>query len=181
MHPNKLANQDSTGGQSLRPSDKRGGKLAVVAHCILNQNSRVLGLAHYPATIREVVDVARQLDIGFVQLPCPELVFAGSQRPPKTREEYDTPSYRKHCKKIAVSMVSQLAELARNGVALRLVLGVKKSPSCDVGEASQERGILMEALKTELERNRLRMPMHSINASGHGLDMERLETLLREP
>jgi len=35
--------------------DKRSGRIAVVAHCILNQNSRVLGLAERSGARAKVV------------------------------------------------------------------------------------------------------------------------------
>jgi predicted secreted protein len=161
--------------------DKRSGKLAVVAHCILNQNSRVMGLAGYPAVIPEAVDLLRQSNVGLLQMPCPELMFAGSQRPPKTREEYDTRPYRTHCTQIALSTVDQLVEFAKNDVELLTVLGVRNSPSCDVGDTPREMGILMDELQIELEKHHLRMPMHAINASGRGLDIRRLATLLEGP
>ena len=36
--------------------DKRSGKIAIVAHCILNQNSRVSGLAKRSSIITEIVE-----------------------------------------------------------------------------------------------------------------------------
>jgi predicted secreted protein len=140
-----------------------------------------MGLAGYPAVIPEVVDLLRQFRVGLFQMPCPELMFAGSQRPPKTREEYDTLSYRTHCNQIALSTVDQLVEFAKNDVELLMVLGVRSSPSCDVGETPRELGILMDELQIELKKRNLRMPMHAINASGGGPDLRRLATLLEGP
>lgn len=39
--------------------DKRSGRIAIVAHRVLNQNSRVLGLAERPVMIAEIVNGAR--------------------------------------------------------------------------------------------------------------------------
>jgi predicted secreted protein len=140
-----------------------------------------MGLAHYPAVIPKVVELLRQSSVGLLQMPCPELMFAGSQRPPRTRDEYDTLPYRTHCTQIALSTVDQLVEFAKNDIELLLVLGVRNSPSCDVGDTPREMGILMDELRIELERQHLRIPIHAINASGRGLDMRRLATLLEGP
>ncbi len=111
-------------------------------------------------------------------MPCPELAYAGGDRPSRTKEEYDTASYRKHCRAIAVSTASQLGEFAKNGIEILVVLGVKNSPSCDVGDSSAERGILIEELARELEKRGLNVPMRSIDISVVTSDVEWLEAIL---
>jgi len=37
--------------------DKRSGKLALVAHCLLNQNAKVPGTAGWPGLARPVVEL----------------------------------------------------------------------------------------------------------------------------
>ena len=163
----------------MKFQDERCGKIVVVAHCILNQNSRVLGLAYYPAVIGEVVDVLRRYNIGFLQMPCPELTYAGIKRPSKTKEEYNTPNYRKHCRKIAVSTANQLEEFAKNGVKVIAVLGIENSPSCDAGSFVNETGVFMEELTLELEERGLEILMHAINASETIIDVKWLENILK--
>jgi len=163
----------------LKFQDERHGKLVVVAHCILNQNSRVLGTAHYPAAIDEIIDVLRRYDVGFLQMPCPELTYAGAKRPSKIREEYNTPSYRKHCKQIAISTANQLREFAKNDIKAITVLGIKNSPSCDVGDSADETGILMAELMAELEKRRLKILMHAINMHETVADVKWLENILK--
>ena len=164
----------------MKLKDERGGKLVVVAHCILNQNARVLSLADYPAVIDEVVDVFRKHDIGLVQLPCPELTYAGAQRPTKTKEEYDTPKYRKHCRQIVLSVAKQLEEFAENNVRIVALLGVEGSPSCGIGDSADKTGILIEALASELEKRRLKVPMHAINPSRIADDVKWLRNILKQ-
>lgn len=60
--------------------DVRSGKVVLVAHCILNQNSRVLGLAQHPAVVSEIVDTLTKHNIGIIQMPCPEISFTGLKR-----------------------------------------------------------------------------------------------------
>lgn len=128
----------------MKFQNERSGKVVVVAHCVLNQNSRVFRLAHYPAVINEVVDVLRRHNVGFLQMPCPELIYAGVKRFGRTREEYDTPSYRKHCKQIAVSTANQIEQFAQNGIKTLAIVGIKDSPSCATDNFAKEAGILME-------------------------------------
>jgi len=54
-------------------SDKRSGKIALIAHCILNQNSRASGLAERSSVITEILKFLVQNEIGVIQMPCPEL------------------------------------------------------------------------------------------------------------
>jgi predicted secreted protein len=166
-------------GFLLKTQDERAGKLVVVAHCVLNQNARVAGLADYSAVIGEVVDTLRKHNVSFLQLPCPELTFAGAQRPRKTKEEYNTPSYRKRCEQIATSITQQIEELRKTGVKVLAVLGVKNSPSCGIDNAVNETGILMEELTHALEERYLKIPMHAIDTSKINESIEWLEDVLR--
>jgi predicted secreted protein len=88
-------------------NDKRSGKIAIVAHCLLNQNSRAQGLVKKPTTVIEVLDFLAYNGIGIIQMPCPEITYAGVLREPRTKEEYNTDLFRKHCRKIAEEIVSQ--------------------------------------------------------------------------
>lgn len=163
----------------MKFQDERYGKIVVVAHCILNQNSRVLGLARHPAVVDEVVDVLRRHNVGFLQIPCPELTYAGAKRPSRSREEYDTPNYRKHCRQIAVSTVLQLEEFAKNDIVTLAVLGIENSPSCGLGNSISETGILMEELLAELEKRSMKILIRTVKTSKIAADIKWLENILR--
>ena len=60
--------------------DQRARKVAVVAHCLLNQNAKVNGFAFFPDMIKELIDALHKYNYGIVQLPCPETVYAGMRR-----------------------------------------------------------------------------------------------------
>jgi len=142
--------------------DKRSHKIVVVAHCILNQNSRVQGIAYYPGMINEIVDVIRKHEVGIIQMPCPELTHAGLLRPSQTKEQYDTPAFRRHCRQIASSTADQVEEYVRNGFKVLAILGVEGSPTCGVEETSIQEanlGILMEELRSELKKRKVEVPM----------------------
>jgi len=160
--------------------DKRGRKIIVVAHCILNQNSRVQGKAYYAGMINEIVDVMRKHEVGIIQMPCPELTYAGLLRPSLTREQYETPAFRRHCRQIASSTADQVEEYVRNGFKVLAILGVEGSPTCGVEASFQEAnlGILMEELQSELKKRRVEVPMKGISYTSAGQDAAWLEKIL---
>jgi predicted secreted protein len=143
--------------------DQRSNRIIVCAHCILNQNARVLGLASYPATIPEITDFLQKNKIGILQLPCPELIFSGVNRPRKTKDEYDTNDYRRVCKQIAKSTADQINEYLTNQVEIIGIIGIKNSPTCSVGTQPIEIGILMEELISIIEKCKIRLPVHNLN------------------
>jgi predicted secreted protein len=55
-----------------RLADGRGKRVAVVSHCLLNENVRYLGGAPRAGLVDEVVEPYREAGVGIVQLPCPE-------------------------------------------------------------------------------------------------------------
>jgi predicted secreted protein len=80
-------------------------------------------------------DVIRPLierGVGIVQLPCPEVSFLGMRRWGMTVEQYNTPAYRRHCRKILRTTIDTLRALADDGCAIEGVVGVEGSPSCGV-------------------------------------------------
>jgi len=167
--------------------DKRSRKIVVVAHCILNQNSRVLGIAYYPGMINEIVDLLRTYGVGVIQMPCPELTYAGLLRGSQTKEQYDTPAFRRHCRQIASGLADQVQEYSRNGFKVLAILGVDGSPTCGVDEAStgykeaeftKAPGILIEELQSELKERKVAVPMKGVRHTRASQDASWLEKIL---
>ena len=155
--------------------DARSRKLAVVAHCLLNQNAKVAGLAGYPGVFLPLANMLCDKEVGIIQLPCPELEHLGPNRPlgTDTREQYETPEYRHTCRRLAARVVSQLSAYRSAGYCVACVLGVEGSPSCSVLhvprlDGNRERvilpgkGVFMEILSSELETANLEVPMIGI-------------------
>lgn len=140
--------------------DVRSHKVVVLAHCILNQNSRVAGLAHYPAVVDEIVNFLVKHDVGILQMPCPEVTYAGLKRETRTREQYDIPKFRDLCRQIARSTAELIQECRWDGVEVLAVLGIGGSPSCGVTDPS---GFLIEELAAELEKRKITVPFHELN------------------
>lgn len=122
---------------------RRGKRVLLVAHCVLNQNAVVPPLARAPGALVPAIEPALEAGIGLFQLPCPEMAFGGLSRASMTREEYDTLEYRRLCARLARRVVDDLEPLLADGCRVVGVLGIGGSPSCSV-EASH--GILMEEL-----------------------------------
>ncbi|MEW8955249.1 CD3072 family TudS-related putative desulfidase [Clostridium sp.] len=119
---------------------KRGNRVVVVSHCILNQNSVVSPLARAKGAfhiIRPILDKG----IGIIQLPCPEFRFLGLTRKPMTKEEYDCPEYRILCRSLAEPVVKDLIEYEANDYEIVGLIGINHSPTCGI---TGGRGIFME-------------------------------------
>ena len=162
--------------------DNRLRKIVVVAHCILNQNSRVFGIAYYKGMIREIIDQLRDFEVGVIQMPCPEVTYAGLLRWSKTKEQYDNLFFRKHCRQIAFNVTDQIEEYLKNDFEVLAILGVDGSPTCGVEETSigykggllpesvalqkakftKSSGIFIEELRSELKKRKLTVPIKGI-------------------
>jgi predicted secreted protein len=168
--------------------DKRSKKVAVIAHCLLNQNAKVNGFAFFPAMIKQLIDILHKNDFGVIQLPCPETTFSGTRRWWYVREQYDTPGYRAHCRRILDPIVSQIVEYQKEGYKV-VIIGLDGSPSCGVRWSgtsknwggppkipeveitnyplTKEPGIYIEELISMIKETRTKMP----RIVGAGFDM----------
>lgn len=155
-------------------TDKRSKKFALVAHCILNQNSRVFGLAEEPGVIRKVIETLMRNDVGVIQMPCPELIYAGLARTPKTREQYDNLEFRSLCRKIAEKLASQVSEYERREIKLKIVVGIDGSPSCGVKNS----GILVEELRAALDKIGVSAPFCDVNVNNLEEGVAEIEKLI---
>lgn len=111
-----------------KSSDK---KVALVAHCILNQRTVAPGLASYEGAVKELVEHLVSKSYGIVQLPCPEATYLGLNRWWMSREQYDNLNYRRHCRKILLPVITLIKEFSKDGIRY-VVIGIKGSPSCGV-------------------------------------------------
>lgn len=172
--------------------DKRSASVAVVAHCILNQNSRVPGLAERPCVIKEIVELLTRNSIGLIQMPCPELSYAGLLRRRLTKDQYDTPVFRGFCRKVAEEIADQIQEYAKCGIRTEMVIGVNGSPSCSVGgtskrnlgedqqrqETVEDDGILMEELRIALREMEISIPFVAIGYRHLPVDLANIKRCL---
>jgi predicted secreted protein len=169
--------------------DHEPRKVALVANCLLNQNAKVCQGAHYSGVVTPVVEALRSRGYLLQQLPCPELAFAGVRRWWAVYEQYDTPAYRDHCRRLALAVAPLIEGYLRRGDEVVLI-GLDGSPSSGVRFTSSRpdwggrpnrpvddwqvvrgRGIWIEELEAELARRGL----PALPATGWALDMGRLD------
>lgn len=155
--------------------DKRSRKIAVVAHCIINQNSRVFGLAERPSAITEVVKFLMHNDLGIIQMPCPELTYAGALRKTRTKKEYDNVSFRNHCRKIAEDITRQIQEYSRGNIETKVIIGVEGSPSCSM----TDRGILISELRSKLKEKGILVPFCAVSYEHLFENLAKLKELIK--
>src|SRR5664279_5272252 len=103
--------------------DRRGRKVVVLAHCILNQNAKLDRCAHCAGAVREVVEVLLENGIGILQMECPEMLHLGLDRQtdkttnPSVEAEdtriarrMEEPSAQRIVERIAQNVVQQIAD-----------------------------------------------------------------------
>jgi predicted secreted protein len=144
------------------------GKVAFVAHCMLNQNAKVVGGALCQGINPALVVQLRTHGWEIAQMPCPELTFTGLNRFWAVREQLDTLAYRRHCRRIANAVAGAIGAHLDRGDEVVLI-GLEGSPSMGVHVTSSDperagrpewpdgapeltpgRGILVEELLAEL-------------------------------
>lgn len=112
-------------------NDKRAKKVAIVSHCLLNQNAKVNGFAFFPAMVDEIMNLLRKHNYGILQLPCPEMIYAGTRRWWYVREQYFNPGFVDLAKNLLKPIVGQIKDYQENGFQV-ICIGLDGSPSCGV-------------------------------------------------
>lgn len=178
---------------------KRSRRIAIVSHCLLNQNSKPYLDALYPGIVNPVFHVLEREHFGIVQMPCPEVAYGGLKRWWQVVEQYDTPIYRRHCRELASDVVDQVEQYLVNKDTA-IIIGIDGSPSCGVrytGSNSQwqgrpdladteypvaeGKGIFMLELEKEFNARALNIPkMIGIGLDIPGFDLNSFEGELNE-
>jgi predicted secreted protein len=151
-------------------------KVAFIAHCLLNQNAKVIGGAKRPGMWEPLIDLLRERDWVIRQMPCPELAFGGVRRFWWVRDQADTPVFRAHCRRLARSVAAVMEphvaasdDVVLIGVDSSPTLGVDYQPSSptwggepNIGDDDTVlvagEGIFLEELRAELDARGLPMP-----------------------
>ena len=122
--------QDPIGKIKDKVEDARSGKLIFLSHCLLNQNACVKGIASEAAMIKPLIKLLMDNDIAIYQMPCPEVSYYGSARWGQVKQQYSTPMFRTHCRKIAVQMFDQIENYAETGHRVIGIVMRDGSPTC---------------------------------------------------
>jgi predicted secreted protein len=169
--------------------------VAFVAHCLLNQNSKVGDGAHCAGVYSPVIDALREKGWRIEQMPCPELAFTGLNRFWAVREQLDTLAYRRHCQRQATAVADMISVRAAQGEDIALI-GVEGSPSMGVRITSSDPslggipdwpaasaeltggdGLFIEELRAELHRRGIdvRLAGETFSIPGHDEDQQRAQ------
>ena len=106
-------------------------KIAIVAHCLLNQNAKPYLRARFSGIVAPVLDALIEEEFALFQLPCPEVAFAGLHRFSQVIEQYDTPKYREHCRDLSIHVLNQIEHYVRKSYKM-IIVGIDGSPSCGI-------------------------------------------------
>lgn len=127
--------------------DARSGRVAIVSHCLLNQNTRYPGGAACPGVAVDAVRAYVDEGVGLLQMPCPEQrTWGGVRRPPmlwvlRHRRLSSSlrpllPVVRRYLRWryawMARTVARDAADAVGAGQQVVGVLGVAGSPSCGV-------------------------------------------------
>lgn len=168
--------------------DKRSKRVIFVSHCILNQNAKIDGCAHYPGAIRVAADLILDSGCGVVQMECPEITHLGLDRQvttdsQRTVESEDTrvaelmekPEGRGCCREIASRVAYQIEQYVRSGFSVLGVIGVNGSPTCGVemgwraGAEVAESGVLIREIREACRRRGLSVNIRGLKAREAGV------------
>lgn len=143
---------------------ERSKKIVLVSHCILNQNTVVNPLARANGSYVDIVTELMKNGIGIHQLPCPEYRYLGLKREPMTKEQFDTEAFRSLNKSISKDTVNVVKEYINNGYDVIGIIGINESPTCSI---NGEKGILMEELLHELEKEEIKLKLIDVPTDYH--------------
>jgi predicted secreted protein len=164
--------------------DARSRRIIFVAHCILNQNAISDGTADFAGCFEPVVEILYRSGVGICQMPCLEVTCLGLDRGnpeggrspvlvenSRIRRALQGADAASRLEELARSVAERVSEFLRFGFDVLGVIGVNRSPSCGVETTSRDdretpgSGIFVEALKRDLERLEVQIPMVGIRTS----------------
>lgn len=182
---------------------KRGRKIVAVAHCILNVNAKVYGIAQCPSGATDLIKLLMDNGYGIIQLPCIEQAMCGIMRWGTVKNQLDFPAFRDRCHELLNPIVNQIKDFANNGYKICGIIGVDGSPTCGVdytcigdwyGEVDEKfhvieksktakiipgKGVMICVLRELLARQSLDIPFFAIDemsfASGYQDLLKKIE------
>ncbi len=153
--------------------DPRSGKVIFAAHCMLNQNARILRAADFPAMFDPLVDYLQKARLGLIQIPCPELYCLGLGRR-GVRVGLESPSGMQRLQRLIDDLIFTIREYRFQGFEAVCILGKDGSPSCGVsrtwldGRQQDGQGVFIRELKKRLAAEELDIPV--IGVADHEQD-----------
>ncbi len=181
----------TTSHHAAQSAESPRDRVVILAHCIMNQATKARweggGATRTEGAIEEIITPLLEHGVGIIQMECPEQTLYGNPRPPKSRDDYDTPEFREKCSEIAVRAMQTIG----NGTELIAVLGFEGSPSCGVERTTRTikgshadcpgEGHLIEALRQEMREKGLDAPIIGVGLREGELSLalRKLESLVK--
>jgi predicted secreted protein len=141
--------------------DVRSGKVVFVAHCVLNQNARIVDAADFPAMHNQLLDYIQQAQIGIIQITCPETYCLGLGRF-DVRVGLEHPAGMERLQRIIDDLIFTIKEYQFQGMEVVGIIGKEGSPSCGVSQTwynetghGPGEGVFIRELKKKLKDNDL--------------------------
>lgn len=146
-------------------SDIRSGKVIFVAHCVLNQNARMVDVADFPAMHDQLCDYLQKSQVGIIQMPCPETYCLGLGRF-DVRVGLEHPAGMERLQRIIDDLIFTVQEYQYQGMEVVGIIGKEGSPSCGVSQTwynetghGPGQGVFIRELKKKLKNNKLDVPV----------------------
>ena len=179
---------------------KREKKIVLVAHCILNVNAKVEGIAPSQAGVEELVIGLMRQGFGIIQLPCVEQDMCGIRRWGQVKEQLDHPNFRERCAVLLKPIINQVEDFIQNGYSVCGVIGLDGSPSCGVeltcsgewyGEIGEgfnvlekantlqmvpKSGVMMDVLKSMLKERNIEIPFLAVDEANPEMSVQGILT-----
>ncbi|KPL16885.1 MAG: hypothetical protein AMS23_05670 [Bacteroides sp. SM1_62] len=163
--------------------DIRSGKVIFVAHCVLNQNARIVDAADFPAMHDQLLDYIQKAKVGIIQMTCPETYCLGLGRF-DVRVGLEHPAGMERLLRLIDDLIFTIQEYLFQGMEVVGIIGKEGSPSCGVNQTwynesghGEGQGVFIRELKKKLRNNKLDIPV--IGVADHRQN-EAIEWLERE-
>ena len=163
--------------------DIRSGKVIFVAHCVLNQNARMVDVADFPAMHDQLCDYLQKSQVGIIQMPCPETYCLGLGRF-DVRVGLEHPAGMARLQRIIDDLIFTIQEYQFQGMVVVGIIGKEGSPSCGVSQTwynesghGDGREVFIRELKKKLKQHKLNIPV--IGVADHKQE-ETIEWLEKE-
>ncbi len=145
--------------------DVRSGKVIFIAHCVLNQNARIVDAADFPAMHDQVLDHIRKAQIGIIQMTCPETYCLGLGRF-DVRVGLEHPAGMERLQRMIDDLIFTIREYLFQGMEVVGIIGKEGSPACGVRQTwynetghGPGEGIYIRELKKKLAQHKLDIPV----------------------
>jgi predicted secreted protein len=145
--------------------DVRSGKVIFVAHCVLNQNARIVDAADFPAMFDPLLGYLQKAQVGIIQITCPETYCLGLGRF-DVRVGLEHPAGMERLQRLIDDLIFTLKEYLFQGMEVVAIIGKEGSPSCGVNQTwynesghGEGQGVFIRELKKKLKDNQLDVPV----------------------